>query len=75
MSGAVLKSRDRANWVLLRGFSLPPNLPPFPEKYKLRAAAVAAYPMYKGLARLLGMEVLDCGESWDDEVATVAKHR
>lgn len=75
MSGAVLKNRDRANWVLLRGFSLPPNLPPFPEKYKLRAAAVAAYPMYKGLARLLGMEVLNCGETWDDEVTTVAKHR
>lgn len=75
MCGAVLKSREQANWVLLRGLSLPPNLPPFPERYKLRAAAVAAYPMYKGLARLLGMEVLECGGTWEEEVAAVAEHR
>lgn len=75
MSAAVLKGRTRANWVLLRGLSLPPKLPSFPERYKLRAAAVASYPMYKGLARLLGMKVLNCGDTWDDEVATVAAHR
>ncbi|MGQ9678054.1 MAG: 2,3-bisphosphoglycerate-independent phosphoglycerate mutase, partial [bacterium] len=50
LSAAVLKARERANWVLLRGLSLPPQLPPFPERYKLRAAAVSLYPMYKGLA-------------------------
>lgn len=70
-----LSPRERANYVLLRGISLPPELPPFPERYKLHSACVAGYPMYKGLARLLGMEVLECGGDWDDEVAAVEKNK
>jgi len=71
----VLKNRDRANWVLLRGISLPPELPAFPERFRLRAACVAAYPMYKGLARLLGMNVLKCDETWEGEVTAVERNR
>ncbi|MEO0020011.1 MAG: phosphoglycerate mutase, partial [candidate division WOR-3 bacterium] len=66
-----LKKRSRANWVLLRGVSLLPELPPFPERYGLRAACVAAYPMYKGLARLLGMEVLENDGTWEGEIGAV----
>jgi 2,3-bisphosphoglycerate-independent phosphoglycerate mutase len=60
-----------ANMILLRGFDHRPDLPRFPEVFGLRAAAVAAYPMYRGLARLVGMDVLKTGTTFDDEVATV----
>jgi 2,3-bisphosphoglycerate-independent phosphoglycerate mutase len=63
-----------ANMVLLRGFDQLPRLPRFPEVFGLRAAAIAAYPMYRGLARLVGMEVLKTGGAFDDEIATLREH-
>lgn len=63
-----------ANMVLLRGFDERPDLPRFPEVFGLRAAAIAAYPMYRGLARLVGMEVLKTGGTFADEVATLREH-
>jgi 2,3-bisphosphoglycerate-independent phosphoglycerate mutase len=70
----TLAGEAPANMVLLRGFDRRPELPRFPDVWRLRAAAVAAYPMYRGLARLVGMEVLKTGPSFADEVATVAEH-
>ena len=63
---ALLKDEPRANTALLRGFSKFPSVPHLAELYKLRPAAVANYPMYKGLARLLGMDVLDVGPDTAD---------
>jgi 2,3-bisphosphoglycerate-independent phosphoglycerate mutase len=63
-----------ANMVLLRGFDRLPDLPRFPDVFRLRAAAIAAYPMYRGLARLVGMEVLKTGSTFSDEVATLRQH-
>ncbi len=63
-----------ANMVLLRGFDQLPALPRFPEVFGLRAAAIAAYPMYRGLARLVGMDVLKTGRTFPDEVDTLAAH-
>jgi 2,3-bisphosphoglycerate-independent phosphoglycerate mutase len=60
--------------VLLRGFDQRPALPHFPEVYSLRAAAIAAYPMYRGLARLVGMDVLKTGSTFADEVGTLQDH-
>lgn len=71
----VLKDQDRANFVLLRGLALPPPIPSMCERYKLTPACVAAYPMYRGLAKLVGMDVLETGQTWQSEVQTVREHQ
>ncbi len=70
----VLKDKHPANTVLLRGFGMHPALPSFDETYKLRAAAIASYPMYKGLARLAGMELLKEGEEISGEFETLEQN-
>ena len=67
----LLRDAVPANMVLLRGFDQLPELPRFTETMRLRAGAIAAYPMYRGLARLVGMEVLKTGSGFADEVATL----
>lgn len=64
----VLKDEPKMNFALVRGFSKYPDLPNFCEVYGLKAAAIATYPMYRGIAKLVGMEVLDCGPEIEDEV-------
>jgi 2,3-bisphosphoglycerate-independent phosphoglycerate mutase len=73
-AGRRLADAAPANMVLLRGFDQLPALPRFPEVFQLRAAAIAAYPMYRGLARLVGMEILKTGGTFADEVATLRQH-
>ncbi len=70
----ILEDRHPANTVLLRGFGMHPNLPPFEEVYELEAAAIASYPMYKGLARLAGMEVLKEAEGIAGEFETLQRN-
>jgi 2,3-bisphosphoglycerate-independent phosphoglycerate mutase len=70
----ILADHHPANSVLLRGFGMHPALPRFDEVYKLRAAAIAGYPMYKGLARLAGMEVLKEGEGIAGEFETLKQN-
>jgi 2,3-bisphosphoglycerate-independent phosphoglycerate mutase len=71
---ALLRDAAPANMVMLRGFDKLPDLPQFPRLFGLRAAAIAAYPMYRGLARLVGMEVLKTGATFADEIATLRQH-
>jgi 2,3-bisphosphoglycerate-independent phosphoglycerate mutase len=71
---ALLADAAPANMVLLRGFDGVPDLPRFPEVFGLRAAAIAAYPMYRGLAKVVGMDVLKTGGTFADEVATLREH-
>jgi 2,3-bisphosphoglycerate-independent phosphoglycerate mutase len=53
---AVIKDEPKANYILLRGFSRVPDIPHFEETYGLKPLCIAVYPMYRGLARLIGME-------------------
>jgi 2,3-bisphosphoglycerate-independent phosphoglycerate mutase len=64
----VLSNHHPANMVLLRGVSMLPNLDTMDEVYKLSPAAIARYPMYKGLARLLGMAIYDVEGDIDEEL-------
>ena len=70
----LLGDRDTANMVLLRGFSRLPRLPHFGESYSLNPGAVAAYPMYRGLAKLVGMKVIPTGRTFDDELDTLEQN-
>jgi 2,3-bisphosphoglycerate-independent phosphoglycerate mutase len=63
---AFLKDSSPANTILLRGFSNHPILPSFNQLYKLNPCALANYPMYKGLAKLVGMEVIEVGPQMED---------
>jgi len=67
----VLANQHPANMVLLRGFSKKPNWPTMKDIYGLNCAAIAAYPMYRGLAKLLGMHILETGETVKDEFNTL----
>ncbi len=67
----LLQAEPVANTLLLRGFSQFPAIPSMRELYKLKPLAIANYPMYKGLARLLGMEVVDVGPSASELVTAL----
>lgn len=70
----ALKPFHPANTILLRGFSKIPEIPTMADRFKLRAAAIATYPMYRGLARLVGMEILQTGETYREEIETLKDH-
>ena len=70
----VLKGRDTANMVLLRGVSQLPHLPGFGDTYRVRPACIAAYPMYRGLSKLVGMTVLPTGDNFDAELDTLERY-
>lgn len=69
---SVLAGKQPANAILMRGFAQKPDIPTFQQLYKLTPAAVAAYPMYRGVARLIGMEALPTGNSVAAEFQVVA---
>ncbi len=54
----ILANEPKANMILARGFAEFPKWPTFAARYKVKPAAVAGYPMYRGVARLLGMPVV-----------------
>src|SRR5512143_2463138 len=59
----VIASRKPANGFLLRGIAHQPAIPTFQDRYGLRAGCIAVYPMYKGLAQLVGMTKLEGAQS------------
>ena len=66
-----LRDRDQANHLTLRGWACRPELPQLPELWQLRAAASAVYPMYRGLARLVGMQAINAGDSLETQLETL----
>ncbi|MDP8215280.1 MAG: 2,3-bisphosphoglycerate-independent phosphoglycerate mutase [Candidatus Euphemobacter frigidus] len=70
----ALKDERPANTMLLRGFSQLPHLPPMEELFHLNPAAIATYPMYRGLAGLVGMEILETGETILSEFQTLKEN-
>jgi 2,3-bisphosphoglycerate-independent phosphoglycerate mutase len=67
----ALETHHPANMVLLRGFSRRPQFEMMDVVYKLTPAAITVYPMYRGLARLVGMESLETGTTFEDELTTL----
>jgi 2,3-bisphosphoglycerate-independent phosphoglycerate mutase len=67
-----LADRHPANMVTLRGFAEDPSLPKFQDIFKLNPVAVAVYPMYRGVAQLVGMDVIPVEHPVSNEFQTVA---
>lgn len=71
----LLADHPPANSCTLRGISKDPGIPRFPDVFKMRSAAVAVYPMYKGVARLAGMDIIDHqAETPKEEFEVVKQH-
>jgi 2,3-bisphosphoglycerate-independent phosphoglycerate mutase len=69
----LLAGEAKANCLTMRGFACKPDLPSYEEVYGLKAAAIAVYPMYKGLAGLVGMEVVGEAGSLSEEIDVLEK--
>ena len=67
----ILKEEAKANGVILRGFSKRPRWPNFRQRYRLNGACLANYPMYRGVSRLVGMNVLANGVSFSEKIDVV----
>lgn len=67
-SEEILRGQPKANGITLRGFSPRPDLPSFENVYGLEAAAIAVYPMYKGLARLVGMKIVGKPQNLSEQI-------
>jgi 2,3-bisphosphoglycerate-independent phosphoglycerate mutase len=65
----ILKNEEKANFILTRGFSTIPRIPSYQEAFGLNALAIATYPMYRGLAQLVGMQTPAIEGSVEDEIA------
>ena len=64
----ILRDQPRANFHTMRGFAARPDLPSYEAVYGLRAAAIAVYPMYKGLARLAGMTIVGHPQTLNEQM-------
>jgi 2,3-bisphosphoglycerate-independent phosphoglycerate mutase len=69
----VLKDDSPTNMITLRGFARYPKIATMREVYGVRPVAIAVYPMYKGLARLVGMDIADAGTALPDQMETLKK--
>jgi 2,3-bisphosphoglycerate-independent phosphoglycerate mutase len=65
---AILIDQPKANGLTMRGFSAAPHIPSYEEVYGLKPAAIAVYPMYKGLAQLVGMDIVGKPNSLAEEI-------
>ena len=73
-ASAILAAEPHMNGFLARGFAAFERIPSIEERFGLRGAAFAKYPMYRGVARLVGMEVPDVPSSTEDTVSVLERH-
>ncbi len=73
-AGKILANERPANMLTLRGIAKNPGLPAMSQIYGLRTAAIATYPMYRGVAKLVGMTILDAGHTIEDEIVALQQH-
>jgi len=71
---ALLKDQEQANGLVLRGFANYPELPQFPDIWGVRAAALAVYPMYRGLAKLAGMTPIACPGGMTEQIHLIRQN-
>jgi 2,3-bisphosphoglycerate-independent phosphoglycerate mutase len=64
----ILADEHPANFLMMRGFAKFPRIASMEDVYGLRAVAIAVYPMYRGLARLVGMTVVEPGKTLADQM-------
>jgi 2,3-bisphosphoglycerate-independent phosphoglycerate mutase len=70
----LLANQSKANCLTLRGLASKPHLPSYEEVYGLRAAAIAVYPMYKGLAQLVGMDIVGQAKTLDEQMEVLKEN-
>ncbi len=68
----LLADEPKANGLTMRGFSGLPHIPSYEDVYGLKSAAIASYPMYKGLAQLVGMDIVGNASTIEEEVEVLA---
>jgi 2,3-bisphosphoglycerate-independent phosphoglycerate mutase len=73
-AGQLIRDEKKANGLTLRGFSAKPAISGYSELYGLRAAAIAVYPMYKGLASLVGMDIVGEAKDLNQQVDVLRQH-
>jgi 2,3-bisphosphoglycerate-independent phosphoglycerate mutase len=71
---AILADQPEANAILLRGLDSHRQLPTVQERYGLRAAAIAVYPMYRGIGRLVGMDPVGPPATIDEQIVLLKEH-
>jgi len=64
----VLADENPANMLLLRGFAQLPDWPMFPDVFRLKPIAIAMYPMYRGVAKLVGMDCPPASHDYNEEI-------
>jgi len=69
----LLADQPKANGLTMRGFSVKPDIPTYQDVYGVRAAAIAVYPMYRGLAQLVGMEIVGQPATLSEEIDVLAE--
>lgn len=70
-AAGVLKNDAPTNMVTLRGLARYPAIDKMLDIYGVRPVCIAVYPMYKGLARLVGMDIADAGSTLKEQVDTL----
>lgn len=70
----ILKDESKANSILMRGFSVLPHVPSMQERFNITPACIASYPLYRGVASVVGMDVLNTGMEIEDEFQTLKDH-